>query len=465
MIDWDTPSLLTNLTHLDGRNASKLQLLRPIFSEYAWMRIRLWVMISYAQTVREALSGKKLHDKQKRLLDRCIESFSIKEADAVRHIEGKVNHDVKAIETYLSAWLSRNGLSGLLPFVNLGIGSEDINNIALGSTLRTSRGEVLLPAYRVVIQRMADLASKEKQTVMIARTHGQPANITTFGKEVANTLSRLCDELELFSSHSFSAKCSGEVGSYQAYIGVDPIMDWIAFTDHFVASFGLHPAHAATQIAPYDNLSRYFHSLFRINTILIDFCKNMWLYVLLGYLRVKIVDSEVGSSGMPHKVNPIYFEGAEGGLDMANGIIETFVRTLPVNRLQRDFSDSTMRRNMVLPFAYSLLSYQSIVEALDRITVDRDAIEHDRNNHAEIWTETVKAYGTVHGISDMYERVKKATRGRILSQTDLHDLIDSLPLKKKERQELISLCDGTHNPYPARIVEEVVGRAKRVIGL
>ncbi|MBI3559540.1 hypothetical protein HY087_00210 [Candidatus Gottesmanbacteria bacterium] len=202
--------------------------------------------------------------------------------------------------------------------------------------------------------------------------------------------------------------------------------------------------------------------MYRINSILLDLTKNMWLYVLLGYLKVKKIDAEVGSSGMPHKVNPIYFEGAEGGLEMANGVIEVCCRTFPVNRLQRDFSDSTIRRNVVMPVALGLLSYQSIAQALDRIDVDSKSMTRDLAQHAEVWTETIKAYGTTHGIADMYERLKKATRGKVLSQGDLRDLITGLPLKEKEKQELTLLCDGHHSPYPGRIVEEVVGRAKKI---
>ncbi|HLD24294.1 MAG TPA: lyase family protein [Patescibacteria group bacterium] len=463
MINWEENSPLVSLTHLDGRNAHKLSSLRPYFSEFAWMKLRLRVMASYTKEIAARLSGTKLSTSDTRRLQSLIDSFFLKDARAVVTIEKRVNHDLKALELYCSDSLERRGLSRLIPYLNLGIGSEDINSIALARLLKTSRGEVLIPALKKVSFSLSDLCQKEINTSMVARTHAQPANVTTFGKEVANSLSRLCDELEIFFSHSFTAKCSGEVGSYQAYLGVDPSVDWIAFTDRFIRSFGLTPSHHATQIAPYDNITRYFQSLFRINTILIDFCKNMWLYVLLGYLRVKKIEKEVGSAGMPHKVNPIYFEGAEGGLEMANGSIETFVRTLPINRLNRDFSDSTIRRNIVLPLAYSLLSYQSIIDALCRIEVDTEAIATDLKNHKEVWLETVKSYGITHGISDMYDRLKKETRGRVLSAGDLEEIVRSLPLKLSDKRELLTLCNDSQNPYPARIVEEAVGKAKRLL--
>lgn len=463
MIDWVTIDPLTALTHLDGRNSHKLTALRRYFSEFAWMKMRLDVIVSYVKSIAVQLTGKSLSRTDDRKLSSLVDAFSLTEARKVVQLEKSVNHDLKALELYCISSLKGSHPLRLIPFINLGLGSEDINSMAFAILLKKSREEVLFPAIRDIADRIVKLASKEKETSMIARTHAQPANMTTFGKEVAAPLSRLCDEIELFQSMTFQAKCSGEVGSYQAFLGVDPSLNAIDFTNRFIRSLGLVPSPVSTQIAPYDSIIRYLQSLFRINSILIDFCKNMWLYVLLGYLKVKKVDTEIGSSGMPHKVNPIYFEGAEGGLEMANGIIEVFCRKFPVNRLQRDFSDSTMRRNIVLPIAFSLLSYQSICQAFDRIEVDKKRMAQDLDNHAEVYTETIKSYGTMHGISDMYERLKKATRGKVLSQIDLQDLITSLPLKEKEKQELKTLCNGgLHNPFPGRIVSEVVARAKKL---
>ena len=462
MIDWDTLSPLTSLTHLDGRNSSKLVSLKPYFSEFAWIQTRLRVMIGYALSVAVWHGNISLSVSQTRKCTALYERFSLVEAQDVVTIERTVNHDLKAVELYLISRLKRRGLLRLVPYINLGLGSEDINSMAFALLLSGSREEVMIPEMKKIIKILMEIAHNQRETVMIARTHAQPANVTTFGKEIANTLSRLGDETELLQSMKFQAKCSGEVGTYQAFMGLDKSFDAMDFCARFIRSLGLIPCPVSTQIAPYDNLIRYLQCLFRINSILMDFCKNIWLYVLLGYLRIKKVDAEVGSAGMPHKVNPIYFEGAEGGIEVANGMIEVFARKLPVNRLQRDFSDSTMRRNIVMPMALSLLSYQSIVEALARIEVDRDAMHKDLNNHAEVWTETVKTYGITHGVVDMYDRLKKATRGRVLTQQDLPRLISSLPLNKKEQTELQSLCDGNHNPYPGRIVEEVVKRAKKI---
>ena len=465
MINWEENTPLVALTHLDGRNAHKLSALRPYFSELAWMKFRLRVIVDYSIAIAKKINNITLSSHEIQNLVALYNQFSPNDADHVVTIEKRVNHDVKALELYCESAFARSGLTKLIRYLNLGLGSEDINSIALGLQLVTSRGDVLMPVLSHVAHALIEFARNERDRTMIARTHASPANVTTFGKEVANSLSRLCDEVAMFGSVPFQAKSSGEVGTFQAFSGVDTNIDWMEFTDTFIRSYGLVPTYASTQIVPYDSLVRYLHALFRINSILLDFVKNMWLYVLLGYLRVRKVESEVGSSGMPHKVNPVYFEGAEGCLEMANGVIETLVRKLPTNRLQRGFSDSTLRRNIVLSFAYSLLAYQSIKEAISRIDVDGDAISRDLAHNAQIWIETVKTYGTTHGISDMYDHLKRETRGRVLTTEDLHSIIDALPLRVKEKQELTSLCDGKVNPYPGKIVDIVVKKAKKVFNL
>lgn len=454
MIDWDTNDPLTALTHLDGRNSRKLSALRQYFSEFAWMKMRFHVMVEYVVWMYKTLHGKKVT---------ISENFTLADAKRVVGLEKTVNHDLKALELFFVSRLKKSRQETLITLINLGLGSEDINSMAFALLFKYSREEILLPAIAEIVGWLVTIATKEKMTVMIARTHGQPANVTTFGKEIASPLSRLCDELELFQTTELQAKCSGEVGSYQAFVGVDPSLNAIKFTNSFVRSLGLVPCAVSTQIAPYDSLIRYLQSLSRINSILLDLSKNMWLYVLLGYVKVKKVEAEVGSAGMPHKVNPIYFEGAEGGLEMANGMLEIFCRKLPVNRLQRDFSDSTMRRNIVIPIALSLLSYQSICQAFDRIEVNKERMTEDLKNHAEVFTETIKAYGTMHGIGNMYERLKTVTRGKILTEKDLYNIINELGLKDSEKQEVIALCNEHNNPYPGEIVEKVVSRAKKLL--
>ncbi|MBI4066298.1 hypothetical protein HY411_01135 [Candidatus Gottesmanbacteria bacterium] len=286
-MDWDTLTPLTSLTHLDGRNGRKLSSLKPYFSEFAWMKLRLGIMISYTQHMAVRLTGKKISVKDRQKLTTLVDTFLLPQAEEVTRIEAEVNHDLKAIELYIVKKYSQLGLSRYIPYVNLGVGSEDVNSIALALQLLRSREEVLIPVIGRVVDLLCTLAEQEKNTLMIARTHGIAGSVTTFGKELANSLSRLCDELKFFRFVRLEAKCSGEVGSFQAFIGINRPVDWLTFTDTFVRSFGLHPSPAATQIAPYDSAVRYLQSMFRINSTLIDFCKNMWLYVLLGYLKVK----------------------------------------------------------------------------------------------------------------------------------------------------------------------------------
>lgn len=299
---------------------------------------------------------------------------------------------------------------------------------------------------------------------MVARTHALPAGITTFGKELANPLLRLCDEMKILLSFRFQGKTSGEVGSFHAIRAANPAVNWMKFSDQFLASQNLEPARASTQIVPYDRLIRYLQSLGRINSILLDLSKNMWLYVLLGYVRVVKIDKEAGSSGMPHKVNPIYFEGAEGGFEMANGIIETLSRKLMINRLERDFSDSTLRRNISLVMGLSLLSYQSMTEALGRLEIDHVRIGRDMEEHAEIWIEPVKTLMLLEGISDAYDVLKQETRGKTFTVREFLDLIDALPVKGDIKSKMHDLViNKTSNPYTSVMVDEAVGAVKKLI--
>lgn len=418
-------------------------------------------MTRYLVSLYEFLEHTVISSADKQKIASIAGNFSLADAHTVSRLEQKTNHDLKAIEQFLVISLTKKKLGMFVPFVNLAIGSEDINSIALSWAMGECRNSVLLTHIQAIARTLVTIAIEEKDTAMVARTHGIAANITTFGKELSNTLSRLCDEIEILKSLSFSAKCIGEVGSLQSFTAVGNTYDWLVFTDGFIHSFGLVPSHASTQIAPYDSLVRFFQSLERINSILLDFVQNMWLFVLLGYIKVKKVKTEVGSAGMPHKVNPIYFEGAEGGLKMANGILETLSRILPINRLSRDFSDSTARRSVSMPLGLSVLSYQSIVEGLSRLDIDRDAIASDFGCHQEVFLESVKIYCMRHGVITIYDWLKDKTRGKTFAVDEFGRLLAELPLKPTEKQELQTMLKSG-NPYPATIVDEVAARAKDI---
>lgn len=455
---------LYSLTHLDGRNARKLGSLRSIFSEYAWMKQRYYVMVRYVICIYPHVSGKKLSPGKEKNLLNIYSTFDEHDALMVKEIESTVNHDLKAIEMYFISALEKYHLEEFVPYVNLGIGSEDVNNIAFAQAL-TEGIKVLQKELTGVAREIMILATEHSQTVMVARTHGLPANITTFGKEMGNVLLRLCEEYEIFSSVKLYVKCSGEVGSYQAQFAADQKIDWMNITDSFITSLGFGAHHGATQIAPYDCYGRLFHSIARINSICIDFVQNLWLYISIGFARVSPIVAEVGSAGMPHKVNPIYLEGAEGNLKMANMLFEGLARELPINRLQRSFTDSTMRRNVVLPLSFSLLSYQSIIEGLKRLVVEPGAIGKDLERHPEVWLESIKAFGIVHGILDIYDQLKKETRGRVLTGQTLSRIISQLSLTKSEKAELRQFCRQSKNPFPSRVVDEALKRTQEVFGL
>ncbi len=464
MIKWDTSDSLFSLTHLDGRNGQKLTGLRPYFSEFAWIEKRLSVMIDYVVSLYEFLESSPISSTDKQNIISIAQNFTLADAHDITRKETKTNHDIKAIEQFIVTSLQKRNLAVFIPYINLGIGSEDINSIAFGRLMGECRDSVLFPCLQKIALVLTVLAQAEKNRTMVARTHAQAANITTFGKEVANFLLRLCDEVEIFTSSKFSVKCTGEVGSLQGFLAVDSSRDWLGFTDKFIRSYDLTPTHAATQIAPYDSLVRFLQSLERINSILLDYVKNMWLYVLVGYVRVIKVETEVGSAGMPHKVNPIYFEGAEGGLEMTNGILETLSRTLPVNRLQRDFSDSTTRRNISMPIGLSVLSYQSIVEGIKRLSVEREVIASSLDRHQEVYLELVKVFCLRHGMNTIYDWLKDKTRGKTIDGAQLRQLIGELPLKVKEKQALQTML-GEVNPYPAKIVDEAVVKARKIFYL
>lgn len=440
MVDWQGSHRLLALTHLDGRNGDKLTALRAYFSEFAWMKERLEVMISYA----------KLHNLK---ID-----FSLEDAQEIERVEKEIHHDVKALELFLKNRVPQK----LHSHINFGLGSEDINSIALGRLLRRSREEVLLPKIIDVMHTIAEIANRQKNTSIIGYTHAVPAGLTTLGKELANPILRLCDEVEIMRSIRFQGKISGEVGTFAALSASKPKHNWIEISNQFMRSQGLDAQYASTQIVPYDSIVRFLQSIARINAILTDLTRNIWLYVLLGFVRIVKKEKEVGSAGMPHKVNPIFFEGAEGGLEMANGIIETLSRKLMTNRLQRDFSDSTVRRNIVLPLAFSLLSYGSILEGFQRFSVDKEKIDCELEAHAEVFIEPIKSMLLAGGIGDAYTLLKSQARGKTFTRREILRLIDSLKISNALKKRCIALLTQ-HNPYPAKIVDLAMRRMKKLL--
>lgn len=396
--------LLTSLTHLDGRNRKKLSGLRDYFSEFNWMKTRILVLIKWL----DFLQKKKIIKKSGNLL-KIYENFSLQEAKKILKIEKTTNHDLRAIQLYLSQILKTD-------FIGFGLGSEDINNLALRLLVRDSFQKILTPIILEIKKKLREFTKENKSLAMLARTHGQPASVTTFGKETGLYLYRFSQELNSLEKCQFSAKVSGEVGNYNALNFVLPKVNWLKYSEEFVSSFGLLPNFFASQINPYDDLIVFFDALKRLNQILLGLCKDFWLYCLLDYLKIISVKKETGSAGMPHKVNPIHFEGAEGGLEQANCLWEFFSRKLSYSRLQRDFSDSTVRRNFVLAFSYSLLSYQSLLTGFKRIEVNQKQIDFDLKQHPEVFSEGLKTLMILQGEKNAWEKVQAMAQDNKLNR-------------------------------------------------
>lgn len=409
---------LTALTHLDGRNRGKLSGLGAYFSEFNWMKTRILVLIKWL----DFLQKKKIIKKSGDLL-KIYENFSLQEAKKILKIEKTTNHDLRAIQLYLSQVLKTD-------FIGFGLGSEDINNLALRLLAKGGFEKVLAPKLLEIKNKLRKFTKEHKSLTMLARTHAQPASVTTFGKETGLYLYRFTKELDFLINCKFSGKISGEAGNYNALNFVLPKLDWLKNSEEFISSFGLSVNLFATQINPYDDLIVFFDSLKRLNQVLLGFCKDLWLYSLLGYLKIAQVAKEAGSAGMPHKVNPIHLEGAEGGLEQANCLLEFFSRKLSYSRLQRDFSDSTVRRNFVLAFSYSLLSYQSLITGFERIEVNQKQIAFDLESHPEVFSEGLKTLMIFQGEKNAWEKVQTMVKnGRL--KTRFKSLKDYSGLSEK----------------------------------
>lgn len=446
---------LETLTHLDGRNSHKIESLRNYFSEIGWMRYRLRVMVAYLNF----LVSKKIISTKVIIPLNLITTFGITEGIGVWKIEKVTNHDLKALEIFLKDLLRKRNLSALSPFVNLGIGSEDINNVALRLQVRDAFDKVLLPEAEQLLKNLIEYTEPLVTLPMLARTHGQPAAATTLGKELALFIFQLFRQLNSMKKLAFTPKFSGEVGNLSTLKSLFPQHDWLLLEREFLSTLGFSDVSYATQIPSYFDLIEFFDALKRLNLVLIGLTKDIWLYASFGYFKLANMRGEAGSAGMPHKINPQYFEGAEGGLEMANALLEFFSRKFSYNRLQRDFSDSTVRRNICLPFAYSILSYQSIQTGLRRIKVNKGALTKELDTHWEILSEILTTSLKFEGKDDAYDIVRDRMRGRVIDKTAWLAILRGLPLKNstKIRLEKIkpALVVGVSVEITNRIIKEV----------
>ncbi|MEO7385785.1 MAG: adenylosuccinate lyase [Gammaproteobacteria bacterium] len=434
---------LTAISPLDGRYFAKTDSLREIFSEYGLIRFRVLTEVRWVQFLAQepGIDGlgplsPVVHD----VLSKLAEEFGPDDARQVKDIERRTNHDVKAVEYLIAERLGSGADFGRIrPFLHFACTSEDINNIAYALMLRHGRDDVLLPHFRQIVAVLDSMARSLADASMLARTHGQPASPTTMGKELANSAWRLKRQLQQLRGVEPLAKMNGAVGNFNAHRIAYPHVGWPGVSRRFVESLGLVWNPYTTQIEPHDWIAEYCHCLIRCNVILLDLARDLWGYISIGYFRQRKVDSEVGSSTMPHKVNPIDFENAEGNLGIANALLAHFAEKLPVSRWQRDLSDSTVLRNMGVAVGHTMLANQSLLTGLRKLEADVPRMQQELHQSWEVLGEAVQTVMRRHGHADAYERLKELTRGSAISRESLATFLRNLDLPAGERERLLLL--------------------------
>ncbi len=452
-------SPLTALSPLDGRYQDKVAALREHFSEYGLIRNRIRVEIAWLEALAQAPQLTEIPPfsaATRAELAALVEGFSVNDADQVKAIEARTNHDVKAMEYWLKERLGHNAeVMHVSEFIHFACTSEDINNTSHGLMLAEARGGVLLPALDRLIARLRDLAHELADAPMLSRTHGQPASPTTLGKEMANFAARLLRARERIVAVPLLAKFNGAVGNYNAHLSAYPDFDWEAFARQFVESLGLAFNPYTIQIEPHDAMAELYDAMARSNTILLDACRDIWMYVSLGYFRQKLKEGEIGSSTMPHKVNPIDFENAEGNLGLANAILRHLSDKLPLSRMQRDLTDSTVLRNMGVAFGHTVLALDSALRGLGKLEADRPRLAADLDSAWEVLAEPVQTVMRRYGVSNPYEQLKHLTRGKGITREALQAFIGKLAIPEAEKARLLAMT-------PASYVGMAVDLARRI---
>ncbi len=448
--------MITAVSPIDGRYASKVKEFTECFSEYALIRNRvlieiLWLMELCAEPgipqCRE-LSG----DEQKFLAD-IVENFTVEEAERVKAIERTTNHDVKAVEYYLKEKTAGTSLEQISEFMHFACTSEDINNLSHAMMLKSGL-DVLLPHQENVINKLKELARQWKTVPMLARTHGQPASPTTVGKELAVFANRLQRQKEKIEAVEILGKLNGAVGNFNAHLAAYPEVDWIAFSKRIIEErLGLKQNLFTTQIEPHDYMAEMFHAICRFNNVLLDVDRDMWTYISMSYFGQKTVKGEVGSSTMPHKVNPIDFENSEGNIGLANSIFSHLASKLPVSRLQRDLSDSTVLRNMGVGFGYSVIAYRSTLRGLGKLRLNDHVIAQDLDNEWEVLAEPIQTVMRKAGIEKPYEKLKELTRGQKITREAMQQFIQGLELPEDDKKRLLEMTPSTYTGMAAEIVD------------
>jgi len=452
-------STLLALSPLDGRYAAKTDALRPIFSEYGLIKARVKVEIEWLLALAAEPGIVELKDFSaagKARLRALADGFSVDNAARVKEIERTTNHDVKAVEYFIKEQLKHDHeLGPALEFVHFACTSEDINNLSYGLMLDAARRDVLLPTYEGIAATLRKLAHAQAAQPMLSRTHGQTASPTTLGKEIANVAARLERQIRQIAAVELTGKINGAVGNYNAHVVSYPDVDWPAFARKFVESLGLAFNPYTTQIEPHDNVAEIGDASRRANTILIDLARDVWGYISLGYFKQKLKEGEVGSSTMPHKVNPIDFENAEGNFGLANALFEHFSAKLPISRWQRDLTDSTVLRALGTAFGHSLIALDSLAKGLGKLEVNPQRLDADLDAAWEVLAEAVQTVMRRHGLPNPYEQLKALTRGQGITAESMRSFIESLELPVEAKQRLRELTPGSYIGLADRLAKGV----------
>ena len=452
-------SSLTAVSPIDGRYGGKTDMLRTIFSEFGLIRYRVMVEVRWLQQLSahaDITEVPHFSDSANAVLNGLVDNFTLEHAERVKEIERTTNHDVKAVEYLIKEVIADNAeLQAVSEFVHFACTSEDINNLSHALMLKEGRDQIVVPALVNIQSQLASMGREFADVAMLARTHGQTASPTTVGKEMANVAFRLQRQIDLIKSVPLLGKINGAVGNYNAHLSAYPDMDWPGFAEQFINGLGLEFNPYTTQIEPHDYMAELFDGMARANTILIDYARDIWGYISLGYFKQKTIAGEVGSSTMPHKVNPIDFENAEGNMGIANALYGHLAAKLPISRWQRDLTDSTVLRNMGVGLGYSMIAFSSLTKGMSKLKLNRERLGEDLNSSWEVLAEPIQTVMRRYAIEEPYEKLKALTRGNVMDQETIQAFIDTLEIPEQAKAELKAMT-------PASYIGNAVQQAKDI---
>lgn len=455
-------STLSAVSPVDGRYSRHTAELRPLFSEFGLFRFRVEAEVRWLQMLASHSDIQEVpafSDAANNKLDQIVSQFSEADAQRIKEIEQTTNHDMKAVEYFLKECVAEQyELAAVSEFIHFACTSEDINNLSHGLMLRNARQEVLLPYCDQILSAIRQLAKEYRSIPMMARTHGQPASPTTMGKEMANVYVRLKRQRDAISEVKLLGKINGAVGNYNAHLSAYPHLDWHQISENFVTSLGLSWNAATTQIEPHDYIAELFDALARFNTILIDFDRDIWAYIALGHFKQKTVAGEIGSSTMPHKVNPIDFENSEGNLGLANAILGHLATKLPISRWQRDLTDSTVLRNLGVGIGYAVIAYRSTLKGIGKLQVNTESLANELDANWELLAEPIQTVMRRYGVEKPYEKLKELTRGKKVNQAIIAAFIDNLAIPENAKTELKALTPATYIGAAEMLTDKLIAQ-------